>query len=176
MCCCVQFTSAVDGRAGFSPSTQVEADARRRMRSAAPTTAIAALPYDQSTTHSLTRSLTDALADTAVPFSATLCVAAGGIGFWTFAFPQDLVKSIIQTQSSLPLTPAHLTNPASPATSATSASSASFLATARELVAREGIGRLWRGFPVALFRGVPGAAITFTTYTTVMQNINRQGW
>jgi hypothetical protein len=38
------------------------------------------------------------------------------------------------------------------------------------------VGRLWRGFPVALFRGIPGAAITFTTYTTVMNNINERGW
>ena len=96
--------------------------------------------------------------------------AAGGIGFWTFAFPQDLIKSIIQTHTP----PPQLTT--SPASPTLSTPSPSFLSTARDLVAREGVGRLWRGFPVALFRGIPGAAITFTTYTTVMQNMNRQGW
>ena len=112
---------------------------------------------------------------TAARFMCVEHCDAGGIGFWTFAFPQDLIKSIIQTHAPPPslATAVVSSNAAKPTPSAPSPS---FVATARELVAREGVGRLWRGFPVALFRGIPGAAITFTTYTTVMQNINQQGW
>ena len=105
-----------------------------------------------------------------------MCGGTGGIGFWTFAFPQDLIKSIIQTSSPPPppAQPHHLATTPLPSTQP--APSPTFLSTARELVAREGVARLWRGWSVALFRGIPGAAITFTTYTTVMQNINKQGW
>ena len=107
-----------------------------------------------------------------------LAGACGGIGFWTFAFPQDLIKSIIQTHTTTvqPLTTATSTSSSSAPLSSTSSRPLSFLATARHLVATEGVGRLWRGFPIALFRGIPGAAITFTTYTIVMSNINQQGW
>ena len=109
-------------------------------------------------------------------------MSAGGIGFWTFAFPQDLIKSIIQTQSlqrfaaAAPVTP--MSSPAAVASVSAPSTSAplSFLATGRHLVRTEGVARLWRGFPIALFRGVPGAAITFTTYTTVMAHINDSGW
>ena len=111
-------------------------------------------------------------------------MCAGGIGFWTFAFPQDLIKSIIQTQSSLQHVAASSTaarpsasvSVASSSISSSSPSPLSFLATGRQLVTNEGLGRLWRGFPIALFRGIPGAAITFTTYTTVMRNLNERGW
>ena len=142
---------------------KVEADARRSLRSERARQQLPSAPL-----HAHCSLLT-----------STRCVRsvfAGGIGFWTFAFPQDLIKSIIQTHSAATTHAATATPTAAAAQLAAVASSPTFLSTPRQLVAAEGVGRLWRGFPVALFRGVPGAAITFTTYTTVMQNINRQGW
>lgn len=96
--------------------------------------------------------------------------ACGGIGFWTFAFPQDAIKSIIQTQTTHLIIGGvgdqqqqHQYN-----------SPTSFFRTARSLIRNEGWARLYRGFPIALFRGIPGAAITFTTYQTVMTHIETQ--
>ena len=107
------------------------------------------------------------------PLSSSRCLCSGGIGFWTFGFPQDLIKSVIQTQAMHTVTQ---TQPSAAAVLPSSPAALSFFSTARQLVAAEGASRLWRGFPIALLRGIPGAAITFTTYTTVMSGMAQRGW
>ncbi len=92
------------------------------------------------------------------PMAAWQLIAAGsmaGIGYWALAFPQDTIKSVIQTGR-------------------VDGSASGFFSTARSLIARDGFGRLWRGFPIALVRGIPGASVTFYTFTIVQQYINRQ--
>ena len=62
--------------------------------------------------------------------------AIGGIAFWCLAFPQDTVKSVIQTQShDVP------------------AEYRTFWGCGAKIIREEGISRLFRGFSVALSRG-----------------------
>lgn len=81
--------------------------------------------------------------------------ALAGIGYWAVAFPQDAIKSVIQTQR-------------------TSASGRveSFFECGARLVRTEGLGRLYRGFSVAVVRGIPGASVTFLTYTEVRKRLD----
>ena len=46
-----------------------------------------------------------------------------------------------------------------------------FWGTAAEMIRTEGPLRLYRGLSVALLRGIPGASVTFLTYTQVRQAI-----
>ena len=62
--------------------------------------------------------------------------AIAGIAFWCAAFPQDTIKSVIQTQP-------HDTPP----------QYRTFWGCARKIVREEGVTRLFRGFSVALTRG-----------------------
>ncbi len=70
--------------------------------------------------------------------------AMGGVGFWTFALPFDTIKSVVQTDASATMTGAMA-----------------------NMWAEGGVKRLYRGATVAFGRGIPGAAVTFYTYTTV---------
>lgn len=74
--------------------------------------------------------------------------ALAGVSFWTVALPADAVKAVIQTDR---------------------LSSGHFLRAGAQLVREGGIKRLYRGLPIACARGVPGAAITFTTYSYVRE-------
>jgi len=75
--------------------------------------------------------------------------ALAGIGYWTTAFPQDAVKSVIQTQRY-----------------AAGQLAEGFFQCAARMVREEGFLRLYRGYSVAVMRGIPGASITFLAYTT----------
>jgi hypothetical protein len=89
------------------------------------------------------------LAHTDLPgtsLSLNLCAGAlAGISYWSAALPLDTMKSVIQTDFS---------------------NKSPFLLI-QEKVAKEGIISLWRGWPVAFTRGIPGAAVTFTVYGEV---------
>lgn len=84
--------------------------------------------------------------------------ACGGLCFWVFGFPQDTIKSIIQTESAA-------------AALGAAQHTTSFLGTTRQLIAKDGIGRLWRGFPIAALRAIPGASIVFTVQTLVSERL-----
>ena len=71
--------------------------------------------------------------------------ALAGVGFWLTAFPQDTIKSVIQTQQH----------------------KESFWRCGHRLVREEGARRLFRGFSVAVLRGIPGASVTFLVFTRV---------
>lgn len=94
-----------------------------------------------------------------------LAGACGGIGFWTFAFPQDLIKNVIQTQGMYSQVNSQ---------DQSSFKRLGFFETGAKLVREEGIGRLFRGFSIAVTRGIPGAAVTFTTYQTVINFLNEK--
>jgi len=73
--------------------------------------------------------------------------ACAGIGFWTVALPLDSVKSSIQTDRE-----------------------GKFKGTLDCVVQKlksGGLGSFYRGWSVAFTRGIPGAAVTFTTFQTV---------
>lgn len=73
-----------------------------------------------------------------------LCGSCGGVGFWTFALPSDTVKSLIQTD--------------------TQGKYNGVVDCVRKTIATDGVGRFWRSWRVGYGRGIPGAAVTFTTY------------
>jgi hypothetical protein len=109
--------------------------------------------------------------------------ATAGVAFWVFAFPQDTIKNVVQTRGmSMALereisSAAHTTSGGGAPAAASVATSPSpkplgFFATGAELVRTEGLGRLWRGFPVAALRGIPGASSTFLTYQLVLNYLN----
>ncbi len=86
--------------------------------------------------------------------------ALAGVGFWVTAFPQDSIKSVIQTRK------------VAAAGSADAPAALGFIGTGRQLLAEGGLKRLYRGFSIAVTRGIPGASITFATYATVMEHLN----
>lgn len=77
--------------------------------------------------------------------------AMAGIGYWVTAFPQDTIKSIIQTD--------------------TTGRYRGMLHCGMELVKEQGWKRLYRGFSLGIYRGIPGAATTFTTHALVFKAI-----
>lgn len=79
---------------------------------------------------------------------------AAGVCFWSVALPVDRIKSIIQTT--------------------VGGEKSSIGAIANKIVREEGISGLWKGFSVGAGRGIPAAAITFYTYSTVMGMINNK--
>ena len=105
------------------------------------------------------------------PKSVTVASGAlAGVAFWTFGMAQDTVKNVIQTQGmSMAMEGAAAAATASKSGAAASAPIAvsGFWATGARLVRQEGWSRLWRGFPIAAARGIPGASSTFLTYQLV---------
>ncbi|CAM9492249.1 unnamed protein product [Discosporangium mesarthrocarpum] len=83
-----------------------------------------------------------------------LAGSAAGIAFWAYALPLDAAKTLIQA-AELPR------GQPTPALGATMA----------RLLQEGGVPRLFRGWPVAIGRGIPGAAITMFTYGKVAQAI-----
>uniref|UniRef100_A0A6U3AS15 Mitochondrial carrier protein n=1 Tax=Lotharella globosa TaxID=91324 RepID=A0A6U3AS15_9EUKA len=67
---------------------------------------------------------------------------SGGIGFWVAAFPLDTIKSLVQVEAS--------------------SHRGSAISVLLSLVRNGELHKLFRGFGVAVMRGIPGAAITFT--------------
>ncbi len=79
--------------------------------------------------------------------------AMAGVGYWVTAFPQDTIKSVMQTDKD--------------------GRYRNSLHCAVQLVKEGGLARLYRGFMMGITRGIPGAATTFTTYGMVMKLIER---
>lgn len=76
--------------------------------------------------------------------------ASAGVAFWSVALPVDTIKSLVQTDR-------------------TNASTYE-LVSAR--VREFGVSSLYRGWSVALTRGIPSAAITFTVFGRVNNYLN----
>jgi len=131
---------------------------------------------------------------TAPKWKTLLAGASAGVAFWVCAFPQDTIKNVIQTQGmnmamggAAPAAAAAVAGSSSAAAAAASEAAAAaaaaaahltkpagFLATGARLVREEGLARLWRGFPIAALRGIPGASSTFLTYQLVINYLNQQ--
>eukprot|EP00475_Leptophrys_vorax_P039629 TRINITY_DN7186_c0_g1_i1.p1 TRINITY_DN7186_c0_g1~~TRINITY_DN7186_c0_g1_i1.p1 ORF type:complete len:298 (+),score=44.52 TRINITY_DN7186_c0_g1_i1:25-894(+) len=75
----------------------------------------------------------------------------GGACFWAVALPVDTVKSVYQIQENRK----------------------SVLAVARQLISERGLFYLFRAWPVAFGRGIPGAAVTLTSYDFALQYLNK---
>jgi len=89
---------------------------------------------------------------TAPPPVMLISGAMAGIGFWTVALPFDTVKSIVQTDLQHKYS--------------------GFVDCARKVVAEQGFRRLYQGYSVAILRGIPGAATTFTVHGLMMTYLN----
>ncbi|CAO3635026.1 unnamed protein product [Cunninghamella blakesleeana] len=76
--------------------------------------------------------------------------AAGGVGYWIFSYPFDVVKSVVQNQ---------VENPKG------------FYITSvmKQIVARDGVRGLFRGFAPTILRSLPAAGATFTAYELSMR-------
>ncbi|CAO3589102.1 unnamed protein product [Absidia cylindrospora] len=76
--------------------------------------------------------------------------AAGGIGYWTFSYPFDVVKSVVQNQVEVPK---------------------GFYATKvmKQIYARDGLHGLFRGIAPTILRSIPAAGATFTAYELSMR-------
>jgi solute carrier family 25 (mitochondrial carnitine/acylcarnitine transporter), member 20/29 len=83
-----------------------------------------------------------------IPF----CGMAGGLSFWSVAYPIDVIKTRQQLETS---------------------SSQSSLAAARHLLQNEGIRGFYKGITPALIRCVPVSASIFTTFTIVERFLKR---
>jgi solute carrier family 25 carnitine/acylcarnitine transporter 20/29 len=98
--------------------------------------------------------------------------ATAGVAFWVFAFPQDTIKNVIQTRGMDMRMNRTATVPNVAGAPPPPVSLEGFFATGARLVREEGWRRLWRGFPVAALRGIPGASSTFLTYQLVINKLN----
>lgn len=76
--------------------------------------------------------------------------AFGGVCFWTVALPFDTIKTLMQVDGR---------------------NSQSFYQTTRLFVETYGYKQLFRGWQAAFSRGIPGAAITFSTYQLVQDSM-----
>lgn len=65
-----------------------------------------------------------------------------GIGFWLWAFPVDTIKTVMESSSEVP----------------------TMYDTTIKLFKQGGISRFYRGWSIAIARGIPSAAVTLTTY------------
>lgn len=117
------------------------------------------------------------------PKSVTLTAGAvAGVSYWCFAFMQDTIKNVIQTQGmNMKMGGGAVATAAAAAVGASGAEQPAvrpvhvngFFATGARLVREEGgWRRLWRGFPIAALRGIPGASSTFLTYQLVINYLN----
>jgi solute carrier family 25 carnitine/acylcarnitine transporter 20/29 len=88
-----------------------------------------------------------------LPFWKTFAAGSfGGMAFWAVALPVDTVKSVYQIQEQ----------------------KTSLLTVTRKLIAEKGLFYLFRAWPVAFGRGIPGAAVTLTTYDMAYQYLNKK--
>ncbi|CAM9134262.1 unnamed protein product, partial [Chrysoparadoxa australica] len=91
----------------------------------------------------------------AKPSLPTLLLAgsAAGVAFWVVALPFDSVKTLVQLQKP--------------------GRGPGAVDVALQLVKEGGLGRLYRGWPVAIGRGIPGAAVTLTVYDYAINLITK---
>ncbi|KAI8097738.1 mitochondrial carrier [Halteromyces radiatus] len=79
--------------------------------------------------------------------------AAGGIGYWIFSYPFDVVKSVVQNQTEAPKG-LYVTK------------------VMKQIYARDGINGLFRGMAPTILRSIPAAGATFTAYELSMRMFN----
>ncbi|KAJ1453709.1 mitochondrial carrier domain-containing protein [Pelagophyceae sp. CCMP2097] len=79
--------------------------------------------------------------------------ACGGVAFWTVALPFDHIKSRLQVSSD---------------------ASATMLSMLKSIFDRGGFRLLYVGFGSAILRGIPGAAIVFSVYGTVLSHLEAE--
>ena len=75
-----------------------------------------------------------------------------GIGFWLWAFPVDTVKTVMESSPK---------------------SSPKMYQTITQLLKEGGISRLYRGWGIAIARGIPSAAVTLTTYDYCIEYLTK---
>jgi len=83
-----------------------------------------------------------------------LCGSLGGIAFWSVALPVDTIKSVVQV----------------------SEKKMNMIQATRQIVSQHGIGFLFRAWPVAFGRGIPGAAVTLSTFDVVSRYLQKNGF
>jgi len=83
-----------------------------------------------------------------------LAGSAAGVAFWTVALPFDTVKSVMQVKGVKGRV-----------------GKEGMGAVARRLVREGGVGRLFRGWPAAFGRAVPGSAATLATFDWVKDRL-----
>jgi len=86
------------------------------------------------------------------PLGLLLAGATSGVAYWVVAFPQDTIKSVMQTDKA--------------------GRYRGIIHCVRELWQEGGVLRFYRGFMMGAIRGIPGAATTFTTYSILMDAIS----
>jgi solute carrier family 25 carnitine/acylcarnitine transporter 20/29 len=80
--------------------------------------------------------------------------AVAGFGMWIPAYPLDVVKSVLQTES--------MSNPPLRNT----------VGALRHIVATQGVGGLFRGFGPCMARAAPANAATFVAYEWALEKLN----
>jgi hypothetical protein len=88
------------------------------------------------------------------PSAHLLGGALSGIGYWTAFYPADTVKSLIQTN------PDHVGK--------------GFIETMLNVIKREGIRGLYRGWAVTAARAAPSHALIFAVYEYIMKLLSNQ--
>ena len=79
-----------------------------------------------------------------------------GVAFWVYALPIDTIKTILESTEY----------------EKSKSNQISIVRNIKEVYQKFGLAYLYRSWPVALGRGLPGAAITLTTYDTIMEYLN----
>lgn len=83
------------------------------------------------------------LSSTTTFLTKLLSGSLAGVGFWLWALPVDTIKTVMESSST---------------------SSPKMYQTTIQLLKEGGINRLYRGWRIAIARGIPSAAVTLTTY------------
>jgi len=86
-----------------------------------------------------------------------LAGACAGVVFWVWALPIDTLKSIIESSTLRDI----------------NSKSESNITLVRNVLNKTGILHLYRAWPVALGRGIPGAAVTLTVYDVVFDWLSK---
>jgi len=81
-----------------------------------------------------------------------------GVAFWAYALPVDSLKTLVESKRLL----------------SESSKKSSIIETVLSIYKEFGLYHLYRSWPVALARGIPGAAITLTTYDAILDFLDEQ--
>ncbi|KAI8072393.1 mitochondrial ornithine transporter 1 [Gongronella butleri] len=96
------------------------------------------------------RELTKGQDEPATVVQLMVAGATGGIGYWIFSYPFDIVKSVVQNQAENPRG-LYVTK------------------VMKQIVARDGVKGLFRGMAPTVLRSIPAAGSTFTAYELSMR-------
>ncbi|CAD8061295.1 unnamed protein product [Paramecium primaurelia] len=98
----------------------------------------------------------------AEPSTANLLISGGlaGVSCWTIGYPQDTIKTILQCQK-----------PTDQGIYKVRFYDGGFLDCLRKKIISEGIGSIWKGYSVCIFRSFYANAIGFYAYELAKENI-----